>query len=476
MDLVSELEMARKRIGGLPRAGYLVGYDANGIQALITAANRPAMMQGASRIIVEFDASQTRKPSCAFAAGGRGRFVVDSEEGAERLAQELRAEYWGATRGEVLGVAISPYEESREVECLQRLSRKTRNAKDEAIPPAWSAFTPEVAEKKWCQACYQWPAAEPIGGDEIEPPAEVCQRCFAQRKSRERLPEGQRSAPTMDDIAYDNRVVTIAADGNGMGKIFDAAKTLHKQALLSAGVQVVFFNAAAKAAGAVDGLPDNPKARQVYKGRRIVPLVTGGDDVRAFMDPRGLEGFVTTFAKEVERGWAELQRQVPEPLDTLAVGMGVLVTHGHFPAERLLELSTGLEEHAKRAHGAVSAVALHCMGAPGELIEGFADDPSVYPVEEQWQALMQHARALAAVPSSQRAWIHSKVRAKEVDTEESQLYFRYQVARSPAWTSYVCTKLKFGSERLPNEAEIRSAMPTRDELDLASLLGKEATS
>lgn len=454
---------------------YLVGYDANGIQQYIGAAGKPAMLQGASNLVVKFDRDWMSDPACLFAAGGRGRFLVAGEGAAQAKAMDLRDMYWTHTQGEILGTGYVKYD--GEPESLRRLAQTLRIAKDSAPPPQWFGYA-----TKLCSACYLGPAAKPVHSTtEGDRTHEVCSRCYAQWEHRN---DGQREERlSMDALAENQQIATVVADGNRTGHLFDSLKSLEQQAAMSEAVKSIFSNAARIAHEEADILcsANQPGSRNP-KGSAVLRLVAGGDDIKAFMSPKLAPRFVATLCREIEthsaamlKAWKD-RLDVPTSYKRMEVGVGLLVSHSHYPASRLIQHAGELESRAKNKAESGSAVGFLRMGSSSELIDGIAEGaPSygVYSLPDGWEEALRRAKALAKVTSSQLAWLYGELRSQDaaastaVSGPELQNTLRYQVARSPNWQGYM--KEATGNP-IPDARAIEEATPSRVDMDLARCL------
>lgn len=439
----------------------LVGYDANGIQDFITSGNRPVLMSGASRIVSAFDAEMRAQPGCLFAGGGRGRFLVPRGE-EEALRRALSGGYWDRTSGEVLGMAHVPFQKEQEASAMKHLARLLRIAKDEAPPPKWAEWAEQL-----CEGCFR--AAQ--GSKEItrpppESPVKLCDRCYvlwdrAEERRRQRRLQ-------MSELSSDGRVATVAADGNGMGAVFDGLSRLETMALLSAAVRSSFQEAAEEAQRHVEAT----------LGEKVLTLVTGGDDVKAFLSPLGLGEFILTLVRAVEeKTCARFARVEGLGRERVALGIGALVSHDHYPAARLVDMSNDLERLAKRPGSGGSAVGFHVMGSSSELIDGMLEDARAFPVGDEdnrqgWEELVRRAKALSKLPSAQRAWFNALLREGAQgrrSAEELQNALGYQVARSEAWQAYF--RVAVGTT-VPPPDELEKGLPCREEFDLAAIFSK----
>lgn len=426
---------------------WLVGYDANAIQQLVTAGSRPIVMGGASQAISDFDRRERehRPQRNIFAGGGRGVSVVAGKARAEALARELAAEFRRCTVVGVLATAVVPLELDNLGASLRWLRHKLDAAKDEAERPG--GLLPD-SNARACVNCHSYLAShlsERDGRQEL-----VCQRCHIMAKQDRKI--GERSLSLLDvsacerDGEHRKRLAAVSADGNNLGAFFEQLATLEELAAASEVVNGIFQRA-------------NERARQASAGAcraafdqlenvEQVPLLTGGDDVRIFLPPSGLLAYVETLAREVETSAASvgeldglLRPTTAAALRQLGVGIGAVIAGDHFPAGQLMQYAHALERRAKSlcrapAEGTRSAFDFEILTGSQTMGEDFEHerrrgDRRPFSLHHAaWQRTRQLARALRALPTTQRRVLE---RAHSLEPAEFGNLFCAQVARSVAW-------------------------------------------
>lgn len=443
---------------------WLVAYDVNGIQALITANSRPIAMKGASELLKAFDQTYLRKPETLFAGGGRGMLILSSQDQANALEQALTDQFRARTHGGVLATARAPFQRAEEAASLALLRLRLDLAKDSAPAPGGSLPT---GRQDACADCDAFQAitvsTRPNADGE-----RICQRCAAFIRTGQDAAENRGSLVALSNSP---QVAVISADGNNLGQLFSKLSTLRACAAVSALVGEVFTQAQEAAAKPI--------------GNRLISVASGGDDVRAFLAPSDGLAYVETLTRQVEEG-LELAAGMLSPhlspeekaaLQTAGLGVGLLIADATFPASRLISLAHGLEDNAKvrcrdesTRRGWRSGLDLALMTA-GELQVEERDprdtrDGRPFSLDaRQWPITLKQAGELCKVESSQRAWISELNR---METAEAHNLFRYQVARSKKWQAYFDT-IKV---RWQNKMDVVEHMPRPGLLTLARLLEK----
>jgi hypothetical protein len=442
-----DIEKIRLRVDeALASAGetpWLVGYDANAIQELVTAGSRPIIMGAASDAIVDFDEREAARPGNIFAGGGRGISVVGSATAAEALVHELPAEFRRCTVVGVLAADAVPLELGSVRASLRWLRRKLDMAKDRAARPGGDLPAHQEDECVNCRS-YRTVHSTKLDGRDVR----VCERCHVmslQGKGRER------STALVDVSACERhgehrgRLASVSADGNNLGAFFDELDTLYELAAASAVVSAIFRDAQEQALAA-----SVAACRNAFGQKDVVnvPLLTGGDDVRAFLPPSGLLAYVETLARVVENRAASmtdlnglLHAPTVASLRRLGVGIGAVIAEDHFPARRLMQYAHELEKQAKSicrdpASGTRSAFDLEVVTSTqtvGVRLEHKRADKDGRPfplAPAPWDRARAQARALRALPTAQRRVLDL---THTLDPAEFDNLFRYQVARSAAW-------------------------------------------
>jgi len=232
-----------------------------------------------------------------------------------------------------------------------------------------------------------------------------------------------------------------------------------------------------------------------------LPLLTGGDDVRAFIPPGKVLGYVATLTAGVETGAAGHVRAavaagvispaVADDLRRVGIGIGAVIASVYYPARRLIEYAHKLERSAKvacRVRKWRSGFDFAIITNEDAMIEqpvrtgaGIAARP-LQPGAPDWATALDRARALAQIPRAQIAMLAAT--AGFVDpsdpasspatppaqpaTDEDELanLLRYQVARSRAWQAWYAA---CGTDWRDRNEVVRHR-PTLDMLELARLL------
>jgi hypothetical protein len=456
--MVLDIRAIRERVQRARQQGgrepTLLAYDANAIQQFVTASSRPVAMRGASATVDEFDAGHGAEPGCVFAGGGRGLLVVDGLDTAQERGGRLQTDFAARTFGGSLAVAFAPYRPDAEHASLRWLQQRLTVAKDEAPPPR-----PPGSGRVLCEDCHE--AWGTLRTTRTNASGLVCGRCAAMAdvgRARRLADE----AATLADLSQTNQVVALSADGNEMGRLFSALSSLEAVALASEAVRVLFR----------DALED--AARACSRGHGVVPLVAGGDDIRAYLGPEDLLSFASTFAAAVSRrgeALGTLAGALPgDGLARVGVGIGAAMAGESHPASQLMSAAHALEKQAKRLcrdDGARSAFAFVNLLSGEALREGEAPSNVVDLDPAAFAAVRQRAEALASVPATQRQQVLELRRG--VGPEEFANAFRYQVARSREWQAFLAAT---GVDFRDRAAVVASAPAPFDE-ELARLVTKE---
>ncbi len=473
---------------------WLVGYDANGIQELITASGRPISMRGASEAILAFDQEVSQGDLPIFGGGGRGVVLARSPEDAERRERTLVDRYRQITRGGVMATSAVPLERGGDAEArsIRWLRHRLDLAKDEALPPRGDLPDTKEAE---CAYCRGYRGVRPRKRDEaIEL---VCVQCDAMldhgraigRETGERFGEMSQS---IEGMAPDGWIAVVSADGNNLGTLFESLGSLVELAVVSKAIAASFRAAQERA---VEGIPE----------KKRLTLMTGGDDVRTFLPPGDLLHYVPALVGAVESAVAGhvraasglLSEKVVEQLGKLGIGIGAVIAHVYYPAWRLVAYAHEFEDSAKaacRKHGwrsgfdfAVVTTEDAMIGGPVRSLDP-GDVRPLAPGTEQWDAALRKAHALAAIPSAQLTILAAApadaAEAHAASTQDGKRrddadhggelgnLLRYQVARSKAWRDWYAA---CGADwRDPRQ--VFAHRPTRDALELARLLAFQEAS
>lgn len=454
---------------------WLIGYDANGIQELIAACGRPISMRGASEAILAFDAETRKSTLTIFAGGGRGIILARSENEAHTAVRTLVDRFREITRGGVMAACTVPLKRGGDAEAqsIRWLRHRLDIEKDAARPPG--GILPDTKEIE-CAYCRGYRGTQPRKrDDQVEM---VCARCDAmlergrssgQQRGRRR---GEMSR-SIADIAESDRIAAISADGNNLGALFESLRSLVELAAVSEAVAAIFARAHenALACAAVD---------------KRVPLMTGGDDVRAFIPPSAALAYVATLVEGVESGASDYARAIrdlissetADRLDGLGVGIGAVIANVYYPAWRLIDHAHTLERSAKTACYALGwrsafdfaiVTTEDSMNVEPDRTPGTHDIRPLQPRTTEWHDALRNAEALARIPSAQLGVLAD---GHTLDDAELGNVLRYQVARSNAWQAWYTT---CGVD-WRDPVAVLERRPDRGSLELARLLAwKEAS-
>ena len=287
----------------------------------------------------------------------------------------------------------------------------------------------------------------------------VCELCDAMIK---RGRETDEMSQSLGELSPRRTIAAVSADGNGLGVFFDSLTNLEQTAAASEAISQIFREAHNAAVKKLTG--------------KFVPLVTGGDDIRVFLASEDLLLYVETLVHQVESlaGQAGnlggiLFPDAAKKLAELGVGVGAVVADDHHPASRLMGYAHQLEDSAKticrlgsgsaegrrQARSAFDFVVMTSMDAfsEGAPVRAKADGRPFSMEETSWNRLINSAKALARVPSTQRGIL---AEARTLSEPEYLNMFRYQVARSREWqkssapTSRSRARRPSGNQRLPS--------------------------
>lgn len=456
------------------RDPWLVGYDANGIQELITASGRPISMRGASEAILDFDNEVREGELPIFAGGGRGVVLARSQEAALQRARALVDRYRVITHGGVMATCAVPLGRGGDAEAhsIHWLRHRLEIAKDAALPPAGDL--PDARDRE-CAYCRVYRGSRPRKREQrIDL---VCVRCNAMlergqgagRGSGERRGEMSLS---IAEIVPEGRIAVISADGNSLGALFESLGTLVELAVVSEAVAASFQSAQERALACI---PVDQR----------VPLLTGGDDVRAFIPPGYVLRYVSKLVESVESAVVDharaagslISREIAERLGGLGVGVGAVVADLYYPAWRLVDYAHELERRAKAAcrkhqwrsgfdFAVVTTEDVMTSGSAGPL--DTRDDRPLPPCTDTWRDRLRAADALAGIPAAQIATVFSA----PMDDAELGNLLCYQVARSKEWRAwYTACGVDWR-----NRAAVLERRPTRGMLELARLRAFEEIS
>ncbi len=479
---LERVRKARDYVAGAARP-FIVAFDANGIQSFVMASSRPMAMLGASETIKEFRAyvldESDEKDGAVFAGGGRGMLLVRDEGKAQEVGAELEAKYREMTFGGSLAVAMAPYDPDDEAGSLKWIRAMQIVAKGEAVPPRASSLV--ELQGPLCDDCHRELGAMPSHRPEARAAGKkICERCHVMFQRGVEVRRDRSTGRTLGDLSRFNKVVALAADGNDMGALFGGLETLEQQAVASDAVAWIFLQAMERAA-------------RDHLGKGVVPLVAGGDDIKAFMGPEDLTGFVETLVEEIHRlsdelgtlgGVLEGKGARGRGLEGLGVGIGAVMAGASYPASRLVEYSNELEGRAKRhckgKSPARSAMAFMNLSSGDELTEGGDEamgEVAVFGVPDgwadpgsvPWDELLTKVEAFKGVPTRQRysLLLNLQVLRESGGSDEFMNWFMYQVARHKDWRRYAKA---VGVDWRDREAIAKGALPSRLVHDLARVM------
>ncbi|MDI3290990.1 hypothetical protein [Polyangium sp. 15x6] len=454
---------------------WLLGYDANGIQELVTASSRPIAMFGASATIALFDESSQRD-STIFAGGGRGVELVASEEAARARAGELAFAFRKETWGGVMATACVPYDPAAPAQSLRWLRRKLEIQKDAALPPGGAIPT---TKNDICADCGTYLARHKSTRPDWQGEM-VCDRCDAMANAgRDRSRHIDERIQSLVDLSpTTGPIAAVSVDGNDLGDFFDKLESLEQMAIASEAISLVFERG-------------NEAARLKLQHPKV-SLATGGDDIRLFLAWDDLLRYVSALVPAIEREADALARQGP-PFDRLAglgIGIGAVVADARLPASRLMTVAHELERKAKRlcrpsspgksqgprVRSAFDFAVLTAGDASYRATEEKADgkpNDDLRPIDmaaESWSRLLHAVEALARIPTAQRAILAEIATLGE---EEGSNLLRYQVARSKKDEKWRAWYAACGVDWRDPDAVWRHR-PRPVHLDLVRLLPRES--
>lgn len=411
---------------------WLVGYDAHGIQELITASNRPLAMLGASTTITRFD-EQTAESAVqsVFSGGGRGIELVDGPAAAEERCRVISKDYAEQTFGGVVSAAHVPLDRNDETASLRWLRQRLDLVKDAGRPPGHDSLELYPRKSDQCADCGSYKATHPSAHGE-----RVCPRCHTMavrgRDASRRTEEEIQSL--LELVGPGEYIAAVSLDGNNLGAFFDSLDSLAATQKASRELNLLFKQANGHALERIS--------------RNRVSLATGGDDIRLFLSQSQLLAYLDALIPALHKGADRLAQRPPfrDRFDNFGVGVGVVLADPHLPAKRLMEHAHELERSAKTlCHRAASPRARSALDFE-VLTAGDASksDPELRPrgdgrpiaFGDRWEALRRDAIALAAVPSAQLALLRDAPTEGTHEFAEFKNQWRYQVARLRAWQDW----------------------------------------
>ncbi|MCY1071202.1 hypothetical protein OV090_41045 [Nannocystis sp. RBIL2] len=441
---------------------WLVGYDAHGIQELITASNRPLAMLGASGTITRFDSyAASSAPVSVFAGGGRGVELVDGHDAAIARCRLLEAHYAEQTFGGPLSTAAVPLDRLDQAASLRWLRQRLELLADAARPPGHGYLAAYTRKSDQCADCGGYQATHESQRRDARG-ERVCLRCHAMTQRGRLASErsGEEIQSLLELAPHGQYLAALSLDGNNLGAFFEDLRTLDDTRRASGALKQVFSDAHAAASRAI--------------GSRHVSLATGGDDIRLFLPQSLVLRYLDALIPELERTAAALAARPPfrGRFDRFGVGVGVVLADAHLPAKRLMEYAHDLEQSAKRhcrTNGPRSAIDFAVLTAgDASRIEPSLRRRGRKPLGfgETWEDALRDAAALARVPSSQRSLLFDE---PADDCKEFGNQWRYQVARHAEWRAWYDAT---GREWRDAEAVVRDR-PRAHHLDLLHFLAPD---
>lgn len=398
---------------------WLLGYDVNAIQELITAPSRPIAMLGVSATIRLFDEAVEHRHA-VFSGGGRGLLLVPSPEEAEARGYQLVRDFRQNTYGGVLAAAWAPYDPGNPRGSLRWLHSKLELAKDAAEAPGHEQLVLPRHKSEECADCNLYTATHNVSRKD-GPDERVCLRCRAMvdagRGQHRDLAERIQSLVDLDS-ARKRWIAAISIDGNNLGEFFRGLETLEALREGSETIAKLFQDAGHVARNGLN--------------RDIISLATGGDDLRLFMAAAFVLPYLETFVQHLESSANAQAKRFPL-LARLGVGIGAVIADPRLPARQLMHHAHELERSAKhicRDDHVRSALDFTVLTAGTASIH----DPSTRANDLRPVAmtglptLLDAARRVRELPTSQLALLDGAA----ADSEFTNLLC-YQVARSPEW-------------------------------------------
>lgn len=415
---------------------WLVGYDAHGIQELITASSRPLAMLGASATLRRFDEkSAAEAVHSVFAGGGRGIEVVDGESAAEERRARLVAEFRVSTFGGTMSTASVPLDLSREGASLRWLRQRLALASESCPPPGHGVLSLYDRKADQCADCGIY-RAEHRSERRDASGERVCIRCRDMTRAGRVSDLDEKIQSLLDLVEHDEYVAAVSIDGNNLGALFDGLETIEDTRQVSRELDRIFREADARA---------RRQMRRRTPGG-LVSLAAGGDDVRLFLPHSQVLDYLDVFMPAIHdlADDPELNPSLRGRLKNLGVGVGIVLADPHLPAKRLMEYAHDLERSAKRRSrpGEASArsaldFAVLTAGDSSRIDPSARDRDDGRPVAfADWDQIKAETAVLAQVPRAQRALLRDAPPPHSYQFAEFKNAWRYQVARSPSWQSW----------------------------------------
>jgi hypothetical protein len=316
--------------------------EIRGASALLDHLNREVM----PRQVLQADPTA----ETIFAHGGAGLFLVDATR-AETARRAVASAYRELTGGaaSVTGVVLALPDgfdpERSDLRPLQRLLQlRLRMAKDW---PAETAATLGLSHLRPCEACGEFPAADPErhprGRAQSRLLCRACQRRLAghsglRGRVASELPDAATWPESFADLGKLSRpssyIGLVYADGNGMGREIEALPTLQAVRDFAWAVDAAILEATRAAIRA------HLKPRNGCRPFDV--LLLGGDDLVLVTSADAAIEVALVVVEEFGRQTEERLRR------RLSLSTAVVLAHDHFPFRVLLDLAESALRFAKR--------------------------------------------------------------------------------------------------------------------------------
>ena len=319
--------------------------DTRGIQEYIFRAPKLKTVIGASAIIKELNEEVILKAVqnllgtpddfIVFNGGGNAQIMCPDQEKAEKLLESVKR--FCDQRGIILISAIAEDEER---------ARQIIRDKKRAIPSGSRRLLTPF--DKPCTFCLSEPAFKLDGKDNKE----ICHTCDQKIKSSQnkdiwkgdKFKEfgkfNQKFVLDFDELkSSDSMMAIIAMDGNRIGSKFELSEkkkdfSIALDEITREAVQQTFSK----------HLPNIEATENKIFFR---PLLLGGDDFKAIIDPK----IAIEFVIDVCRAFSLKSQQRKEIFngEQLTISAGIAVVHTKYPLWRAMELAEALLDNAKKS-------------------------------------------------------------------------------------------------------------------------------
>lgn len=468
--------------------GTLVTFGTVGIQTVLGASRYQHGIRGGSEKLKNFAqlVEDAWGDSVVYAGGGQGLLLLPAAVSVEAESGRLRRLYEDHVPLGQLAIGQVPWSAATEAQALKLLEWAGRIAKEEATPRSPSLPPPKCKPAELCQNCHATLAdGRAFRTHERAKEIPACVACSELMYfGLEVVVDGKDRSPDLVRLSPpgNNRLATLAADGNKLGRMFARLETLRERAIASAIVAAV-FDEALKSAERVAGSWWDAQEGGRHQPRTLT-LISGGDDLRVWLDPSALVTFVDELTARLHKGFDHHARQLPAEYSELAahlqrvgIGIGAVVGPDTYPALRFGEVAKRGELRAKAGCNEQN----WRSGIEVTFLTTGEEDPEekqhlplkLGDAQTGWRQAVLRAQALRSVPASQRSALFALRGRVNADNsapppEELENFFRYQVARGKEWRLY----LQECGVNLNNvtAAEVGSALPLPWHEDLAECL------